>query len=279
MAGRLPYEAASLTDLARLQEAGAPPRLDLEARDVPPTLAAAVARALARDPRDRYADAAEMEDALRDGLAGIGGTADLDATRMLPPTEDATRMLDRTHAGPPTGARRRLQPIDEPPAPRRAPRAAPPPPAAAQGEQRRRQVDRARARADRAVAGGVLAYQALNGGGERRPQLNEDVGGTVHEAVDELQAARRGQHAMSRIAATGCAAARSRWDAVRLGEARELARGARWASWRARGGRRCATVPPRMPSQSASSESTWSVSRTVVTVASPSSAASGSGSA
>src|SRR3712207_3679423 len=46
IAGRLPYEAASLTDLARLQEAGAPPRLDLEVRDVPPTLAAAIARAL-----------------------------------------------------------------------------------------------------------------------------------------------------------------------------------------------------------------------------------------
>ena len=43
MAGRLPYEAASLTDLARLQEGGPPPRLQDEARDVPPALAAAVA--------------------------------------------------------------------------------------------------------------------------------------------------------------------------------------------------------------------------------------------
>ena len=76
----LPYEAASLTDLARLQESGPPPRLSDEVRDVPPALAAAVARALARDPERRYADAAEMEDALRDGLAGIGGTEDLDAT-------------------------------------------------------------------------------------------------------------------------------------------------------------------------------------------------------
>src|SRR4029079_9059745 len=72
MSCRLPYEAASLTALARLQEAGAPPRLDQEVRDVPPALAAAVSRALARDPPRRYEDAAEMEDALHDGLAGIG---------------------------------------------------------------------------------------------------------------------------------------------------------------------------------------------------------------
>ena len=36
MAGRLPYEAASLTDLARLQESGPPPRLQDAARDVSP---------------------------------------------------------------------------------------------------------------------------------------------------------------------------------------------------------------------------------------------------
>ena len=70
MAGRLPYDAASLTDLARLQETGPPPRLDELEPAVPPALAAAVARALHRDPERRYADAAEMETALRDGLRG-----------------------------------------------------------------------------------------------------------------------------------------------------------------------------------------------------------------
>ncbi len=34
----------------------------------------------------RYADAAEMEDALRDGLAGVAHTEDLDATRACPTT-------------------------------------------------------------------------------------------------------------------------------------------------------------------------------------------------
>ena len=91
MAGRLPYDAGSLTDLARLQDTGPPPRLDELEPDVPPALGAAVARALHRDPEQRYADAGEMETALRDGLRGrapAGGTdvtwaEDTAATRML----------------------------------------------------------------------------------------------------------------------------------------------------------------------------------------------------
>src|SRR5262249_21409526 len=117
LAGRLPYEAASLTDLARLPEAGPPPPLDEVNRDVPPALAEAVARALARERAYRYADAAEMEDALRDGLRGIShGGPDTDATHMLSDTE-ATRMLTGTSvtSPPPTRSTRRLQPIAEEP--------------------------------------------------------------------------------------------------------------------------------------------------------------------
>src|SRR3954469_4672581 len=118
MAGHLPYEAASLTDLARLQESGPPPRLSDEVRDVPPSLSAAVARALARAPANRYEDAAEMEDALADGLAGVGHTEDLDATRALP-GDDATRMLPPTSTGT-RAARRPLQPlVEDAPPPRR----------------------------------------------------------------------------------------------------------------------------------------------------------------
>jgi serine/threonine-protein kinase len=180
MAGRLPYEAASLTDLARLQEAGPPPRLSEDARDVPPALSAVVARALARDPERRYADAAEMEDALRDGLAGVAHTEDLDATRALP-DDEATRMLA-------TGARERprrpLQPIDEPP--RRAPQRrqpAPPP-------------RRKKGGAGKWVAlvlvllligGGIAAYQAIDSAGAREVQLNEDVQGNYDESIDSFK--------------------------------------------------------------------------------------------
>ena len=72
LANRLPYDAASLTDLARLQDAGPPPRLDELNADVTPALADAIMVALHRDPERRYADAADMERALTDALTGRG---------------------------------------------------------------------------------------------------------------------------------------------------------------------------------------------------------------
>src|SRR5215208_964258 len=113
MAGRLPYEAASLTDLARLQETGPPPRLDELSHDVPPSLAEAVMVALHRDPERRYADAADMEQALVDGLQGRGPARDTESTWAMDDTE-ATRMLAGTNATtampPRERPRRRLEP-------------------------------------------------------------------------------------------------------------------------------------------------------------------------
>jgi eukaryotic-like serine/threonine-protein kinase len=190
LAGRLPYEAASLTDLARLQESGPPPRLDEVTTGVSPALAAAVARALHRDPDQRYPDAGEMETALRDSLlgrapaapTGWAGTEDTAATRMLTGTS-ATSAMPRTSQAPP---RRRLEPLDEPPT--RAPRAAPAPP-------RRKQKSGGGLRlfvgllvALALAAAGFAGYQALNdstgGGGV---QLREDVSGSVDDAVGELR--------------------------------------------------------------------------------------------
>jgi serine/threonine protein kinase len=186
LAGRLPYESASLTDLARLQEAGPPPPLDEFNRDVPPALAEAVARALARERASRFADAAEMEDALRDGLRGIShGGPDTDATHMLSDTE-ATQMLSGTRitTPPPTRSTRRLQPIAE--EPRRTPppsrRTAPPP--------------RTRSNAGRwlallfvlvVVVGGVLAYQALNSAGKKSVQIKRVVNEQVDQAVQDFK--------------------------------------------------------------------------------------------
>jgi serine/threonine protein kinase len=184
MAGRLPYEAASLTELARLQESSPAPRLSDEVRDVPPALAAAVARALARDPARRYADAAEMEDALRDGLAGVGHTDDLDATRALP-EDEATRMLSQTSTA--QRPRRPLQPvIEDPPPPRRA---AP--------SRRQPAPQRQKSGAGKwlalllllviVIAGGTIAYQAVNSSSSKSVQLNTDVGGSVDDAVQSLK--------------------------------------------------------------------------------------------
>jgi serine/threonine-protein kinase len=186
LSGRLPYEGASLTDLARLQESGPPPRLDELNRDVPPALADAVARALARERSQRYADAAEMEDALRDGLRGVYH-GDTEATRALADTE-ATQMLagTRTTAPParePVRPRRQLQPLVEEPR-RSAPRRAAPPP-----RRRRRglRVWVALLVLLAVAAGGVAAYQAIDSASAKTVQLKKVVNEKADRAIQDLK--------------------------------------------------------------------------------------------
>jgi eukaryotic-like serine/threonine-protein kinase len=71
ISGRLPYEAASLTELALKQQQETPPMLDTLVAAATPELADAVALALALDPRDRYRTAREMGRAVSDALHGI----------------------------------------------------------------------------------------------------------------------------------------------------------------------------------------------------------------
>ncbi|HWT22516.1 MAG TPA: protein kinase, partial [Solirubrobacteraceae bacterium] len=114
LAGRLPYESASLTDLARQQEAGPPPALHELDPAIPLGLSMAVERALARDPAERWQEAAELERALADGLRGAVPEPTA-ATRAVDETE-ATRMLERTEATRPlrrTESRRRMEPVRE----------------------------------------------------------------------------------------------------------------------------------------------------------------------
>jgi serine/threonine protein kinase len=193
LAGRLPYDAASLTDLARQQESGPPPRLDELDPQIPPALAAAVAQALHRDPEHRYADAAEMETALRDGLRGRA-PSDTEATWALN-DETATRMLTGTRATsalPPTSSEtaphRRLEPIDEPaPPPRRAPagRPAAPPPGKRRNTGMRAFVALIVVLA--LAAAGFAGYQAVNGSGTKSVQLRDDVRGKAQDAIEQLR--------------------------------------------------------------------------------------------
>ncbi len=89
LSGRLPYEAASLTELALKQQREVPPPLHHVDPSIPPALAVAVERALALTPGERYADADAMRAAVLDGARGIG------------PDGDATRVV---HGGDPTSA-------------------------------------------------------------------------------------------------------------------------------------------------------------------------------
>jgi len=192
LGGRLPFEAASLTDLARQQDAGAPPLLDELDPEIPHALARVVARSLERRPEDRFADAAAFERAISDSMRGVApeptaATHELDdtaETRMLERTE-ATTPLERTQPAPP---RRRLEPIAEPP--RRQPARA-----AATPDATRRTGPSAGAQAMRAVLvlvllaavalGAYLIVDSSSGGGQ--VQLNEQIKGDVDQAVQAIQ--------------------------------------------------------------------------------------------
>ncbi len=191
MAGRLPYEAASLTDLARQQDTAAPRALHELDPAIPPAVSAVVTRALAREPGDRFADAAAMDRALGAALGGVSPAAAPDqteATRMLDQTA-LTTPLARTARAPATPPRRRMEPIAEPVAPRRPV----PGPAAEQRPERRRRRG-AGARAFRALlivallaALAVGAFVLITSGSERGVQLREDVQGNVEESVQQLE--------------------------------------------------------------------------------------------
>ncbi|MGH2853785.1 MAG: protein kinase domain-containing protein, partial [Solirubrobacteraceae bacterium] len=71
ISGRLPYEAASLTELALKQQQEEPPMLDTLVAAANPELADAVAIALALDPRERYGTAREMGRAVADAQHGV----------------------------------------------------------------------------------------------------------------------------------------------------------------------------------------------------------------
>jgi serine/threonine protein kinase len=193
LAGRLPYEAASLTDLARQQDTVAPPPLHEVDPAIPRPLSLVVARALEREPADRFPDAASMEQALSGAMRGIAPPEPTAATRALDRTE-ATRLLDGTSVTTPLARtqataprRRRLEPIAEPP--RRPARAAAAPPVAAP-RRRPRSVWRAiRTLLVLVILAAVAAgaYVLVSESGQRGVQLKEQIEGDVNQAVQEIQ--------------------------------------------------------------------------------------------
>jgi hypothetical protein len=131
LAGRLPYEATSLTELTFKQQRELPPALDQVNPDVPPALAHAVARAMALDVGARFPSALAMGEALRNGATGIepppapaGADAATAATQMLaadptPAPTEATRALPRRRAAEPRSAQPPAGAVAPPRTPRR----------------------------------------------------------------------------------------------------------------------------------------------------------------
>jgi serine/threonine-protein kinase len=97
LAGRLPYETGSLTELALRQQEGDAEPLSQINPDVPPALSRAVATSLASDPRNRYSDADELCEAIEQGVHGHDSELTVAlrtaATRVAASDEAATRAM------------------------------------------------------------------------------------------------------------------------------------------------------------------------------------------
>jgi eukaryotic-like serine/threonine-protein kinase len=175
LAGRLPHEYGSLTELAlKQQQERVPPVTDFR-EDVPPALDHAVRVCLERDPRNRYTNALEMATALESGLRG-----ETTAATELIALDDATAKLDRTAAT-------QALPLDA--LPQRAPRSAPPArravaadPRAAEPRERRSPLGWLLAALIVLLAGAAVAL-ALSLGGGNREDISRD---NVHDQVKDL---------------------------------------------------------------------------------------------
>jgi serine/threonine protein kinase len=179
LTGRLPYEGASLAELAVRQQNERPLAPRTYNDEVPETLSGAVLRALEGEPERRYVSAGQLAEGLRLGLTGT------DVTQALG-EEAATRRMEQETAT------RRLEP-ERRPAPPLPPRRAERAPQAAQPPRRRRSPFRRMMRATgalilllliaAAVAIGVVAATSEDAG----VKLREIGGDTVRDVANELE--------------------------------------------------------------------------------------------
>ncbi|TML36216.1 MAG: serine/threonine protein kinase [Actinobacteria bacterium] len=179
LAGRLPHEYGSLTELALKQQQDQVAPITDERPDVPAELDRAVRVCLERDPGHRYASALELAEALEAGLHGEVTSA----TRRL--EEDATRALDQTAAT-------RALPSRPGTAVRAAP--TPPPPVRREAPVQRRPRQRKRRNPVRAIALLLIAVLALVAiilalalpGGNRQNINRSDVPHQVQDLINYI---------------------------------------------------------------------------------------------
>ena len=179
LAGRLPHEYSSLTELALKQQEDAVEPITIHRPEVPAELDRAIRVCLARDPDARYSSTLEMAQAMD---AGLGGEV-TDATRRLAAVDpDATRAL-----GDVTAATQALRTRSAPaaPAPARTARAREPDSDAQRKARRARRWGTILATLAvlMAIAAVVLALTASDGGGGIDP-IDAD---SVDQQVDDLK--------------------------------------------------------------------------------------------
>jgi serine/threonine protein kinase len=189
ISGRLPYEAASLTELALKQQQEEPAMLDTLVAAVTPELAEAVAIALTLDPRDRYASAREMGRAICDGALGISPVEPQAGARGAAHATEATSVLtSATRAHESTGRGGAVVPRQ----PRRGPArvvAEPAPVAAARSSSRRSGTRRlfTAALILLALGGVIAAIVVLTAPGPTKITLQKVVYEDAQESAEALK--------------------------------------------------------------------------------------------
>ena len=176
--GRLPYDASSLTELALKQQSEIPPRADEVNPEVSPQLAAAIERALALDPHERWDSADDM----RQGFAAAArgeGPLPTDPTQAINQDDTAATRMAAVATPPHRFA---------PHAPRTGEERVPPPSRRRPEPQRKRNRPRiaALALAAALVVAAVVAIATTGGGGssqsvETREITEDDTPGVVDQ--------------------------------------------------------------------------------------------------
>ncbi|HMS62149.1 MAG TPA: protein kinase [Solirubrobacteraceae bacterium] len=183
LSGRLPYEAQTLTELALKQQREAPTLLDHLNSEVTPELAAAVDRALALEPSDRYATAEELREALVAGARGVA--PETSATRVVPLAAAETGVTRAVAAAGPATPVQQRQPLP-PSRPPLAP-AHPPPPAPMPAQRaRRRRLAPMLVLLTALLVGGAILVGVLAGQSDT-VRLRQVVYDQAEQTVSELQ--------------------------------------------------------------------------------------------
>ncbi|HUZ28020.1 MAG TPA: protein kinase [Solirubrobacteraceae bacterium] len=199
MSGRLPYEAASLSELALKQQRESPTPLEELNPLVPRELAVAVAMALAIEAEGRPPDALIFAESLRQGAHGIAPAAATTpatgATQVLsrhnPPTA-ATSVAPRTGAATPATGRSRARPAN-----RLEPRSSPTGAYARQARDRPRERPRSGRAARRflallallcvVIAAIVVAVVIATGTSSTVVQIRKTVANDFQSAYNQVQ--------------------------------------------------------------------------------------------
>jgi len=179
LAGRLPHEYSSLTELALKQQEDAVEPITIHRPEVPAELDRAIRVCLARDPDARYSSTLEMAHAMD---AGLGGEVTDETRRLAAVDPDATRALGDVTAAT-QALRTRSAPV--PPQTGRTARSREPDPKAQRKAKRARRLGTILATLAvlMAIAAVILALTASDGGGGIDP-IDAD---SVDQQVDDLK--------------------------------------------------------------------------------------------